>query len=144
MVKMSGCGTVGRGFEPWLRPRCHQCLWIRLMATSTWVKVAWLPCHIHAYTVYTSIGGKGRCRTRCDLWDHCTQARKSAGERYTQALKPVRKDTQSPKQEQSVAPQTGPWSNKKKKKKKKDVWLLIRRLRVLTSQQSFLILRFFS
>ena len=34
-------------------------------------------------------------------------------------MKPVRKDTQSPKQEQSVAPQTGPWSNKNFKKKKK-------------------------
>ena len=66
------------------------------------------PCHIHAYTVYTPIGGKGRCRTRCDLRDHRTQARKSAGERSTPDLKPVRKDTQSPKQEQSVAPQTGP------------------------------------
>ena len=48
----------------------------------------------------------------CDLWDHCTQARKSAGERSTLDLKPVRKDTRSPKQEQSVASQTGPWSNK--------------------------------
>ena len=48
---------------------------------------------IHAYTVYTPIGGKGRCRTRRDLWDHCTQARKSAGERSTPDLKPVRKDT---------------------------------------------------
>ena len=70
------------------------------------------PCRIHAYTVYVPIGGKGRCRTRRDLQDHCTQARKSAGERSTPDLKPVRKDTQSPKQEQSVAPQTGPWSNK--------------------------------
>ena len=70
------------------------------------------PCCIHAYTVYTPIGGKGRCRTRHDLRDHRTQARKSAGERSTPDLKPVRKDTRSPKQEQSVAPQTGPWSNK--------------------------------
>ena len=51
------------------------------------------PCRIHAYTVYTPIGGKGRCRTRCDLWDHRMQARKSAGERSTPDLKPVRKDT---------------------------------------------------
>ena len=64
-----------------------------------------LPCRIHAYTVYTPIGGKGRCHTRCDLQDHSTQARKSAGEISTLDLKPMRKDTQSPKQEQSVAPQ---------------------------------------
>ena len=83
------------------------------------------PCRIHAYTVYTLIGGKGRCRTRRDLRDHRTQARKSAGERSTPDLKLVRKDTQSPKQEQSVAPQTGPWSNKnlKKNKKKLEFWL---------------------
>ena len=92
--------------------RRHQCLWIRLTAASMWVKVTRLPCHIHAYTVYTSIGGKGRCHTRRDLKDHRTQARKSAGERSTPDLKPVRKDTRSPKQEQSVAPQTWPWSNK--------------------------------
>ena len=42
-----------------------------------------------------------------------------AGERSTPDLKPMRKDTRSPKQEQSVAPQTGPWSNKNLKKKKK-------------------------
>ena len=41
------------------------------------------PCHIHAYTVYTPIGGKGRCRTSCDLQDHSTQARKSAGKIFT-------------------------------------------------------------
>ena len=70
-------------------------------------------CRIHAYTVYIPIGGKGRCRTRRDFRDHRTQARKSAGERSTPDLKPLRKDTQSPKQEQSVAPQNGPWSNKK-------------------------------
>ena len=39
------------------------------------------PCRIHAYTVYTPIGGKGRCHTSCDLQDHSTQARKSAGDR---------------------------------------------------------------
>ena len=83
--------------------------------------MAWLPCHIHAYTVYTSIGGKGSCRTRRDLQDHHIQARKSAGERSTSDLKPVRKDTRSPKQEQSVAPQTGPWSNNNKKKPKTGV-----------------------
>ena len=76
------------------------------------------PCHIHAYTVYTPIGGKGRCCTRCDLQDHSTQARKSAGksagEISTLDLKLMRKDTRSPKQEQSVAPQNGPWSRQKK------------------------------
>ena len=77
-------------------------------------------CPIHAYTVYTSISGKGRCHTTCDLWDHHMQARKSAGKRSTPDLKPVRKDTQSPNQEQSVTPQTWPWSNKKKKKKNSD------------------------
>ena len=51
------------------------------------------------------------------------QARKSAGERSTLALKPMRKDTWSPKQEQSMAPQNGHLSNKKfKKKKKKDLF----------------------
>ena len=64
------------------------------------------------YTVYTPIGGKGRCHTSCDLQDHSMQARKSAGERSTLALKPMRKDTQSPKQEQSVAPQNGHLSKK--------------------------------
>ena len=72
-----------------------------------WVKVALLPCHMHAYIVNTSNGGKGRCHTRGDLWDHYTQARESAGERFTLNLKPMRKDTPSPKQEQSVAPQNG-------------------------------------
>ena len=48
----------------------------------------WLPCHIHTYTVYTPIGGKGRCRTSCDLQDHSIQARKSAGKISTLALKP--------------------------------------------------------
>ena len=67
---------------------------------------------IHAYTVYTPIGGKSRCHTSCDLQDHSMQARKSAGEISTLDLKPMRKDTQSPKQEQSVAPQNGPWSKK--------------------------------
>ena len=78
------------------------------------------PCRIHAYTVYTPIGGKGRCCTRRDLQDHSMQARKSADKISTLDLKPMRKDTQSPKQEQSVAPQNGPWSRKKIKKKKKE------------------------
>ena len=73
----------------------------------------WPPCRIHAYTVYTPIGGKGRCHTRHDLQDHSMQARKSAGKISTLDLKPMRKDTQSPKQEQSVAPQNGPWSRQK-------------------------------
>ena len=72
------------------------------------------------YAVYTPIGGKGRCGTSCDLQDHSTQARKSAGERSTLAFKPMRKDTRSPKQEQSVAPQNGHLSNKNLKKKKKN------------------------
>ena len=55
------------------------------------------PCRIHAYTVYTPIGGKGRCHTRHDLQDHSMQARKSAGKISTLDLKPMRKDTQSPK-----------------------------------------------
>ena len=38
---------------------------------------------------------------------------KSAGEISTLDLKPMRKDTQSPKQEQSVAPQKGTWSKQK-------------------------------
>ena len=42
----------------------------------------------------------------------------AAGKISTLDLKPMRKDTQSPKQEQSVAPQNGPWSRQKKKKKK--------------------------
>ena len=54
----------------------------------------------------------------CDLQDHSTQARKSAGEISTLDLKPMRKDTRSPKQEQSVAPQNGPWSKEKNLKKK--------------------------
>ena len=79
-----------------------------------------LPCRIQAYTVYTPIGGKGRCCTRCDLQDH--RKRERVQVRSTLDLKPMRKDTQSPKQEQSVAPRKGPWSNKnlKKKKKKKE------------------------
>ena len=67
------------------------------------------------YTMHTSIGRKGRCYTRWSLWVHSTQARKSAGKKSTLDLKPMRKDTQSPKQEQSVAPQNGHWSNKIKK-----------------------------
>ena len=77
------------------------------------------PCHIHAYTAYTPIGGKGRCHTRCDLHDHSMQARKSAGKISTLDLKPMRKDTRSPKQEQSVAPQNGPWLRQKISKKRK-------------------------
>ena len=73
----------------------------------------WPPCCIHTYTVYTPIGGKGRCHTRRDLQDHSMQVRKSAGKISSLDLKPMRKDTQSPKQEQSVAPQNGPWSRQK-------------------------------
>ena len=82
------------------------------------------PCCIHTYTAYTPIGGKGRCRSRCDPQDHSMQARKSAGKISTLDLKPMRNDTRSPKQEQSVVPQNGPMvqtKNLKKKKKKKGV-----------------------
>ena len=82
----------------------------------------WPPCRIHAYTVYTPIGGKGRCHTRHDLQDHSMQARKSAGKISTLDLKPMWKDTQSPKQEQSVAPQNGPWSRQKILKKRKKTY----------------------
>ena len=74
------------------------------------------PCHIHTYTVYTPIGGKGRCCIRHNVQDHHKQERVQA--RSTLDLKPMRKDTQSPKQEQSVAPRNGPWSSKKFKKNK--------------------------
>ena len=53
--------------------------------------------------------------------DHSMQARKSAGKISTLDLKPMRKDTRSPKQEQSVAPQNGPWSRQKIFKKKKKI-----------------------
>ena len=55
----------------------------------------WPPCRIHTYTVYTPIGGKGRCHTSCDLQDRSMQTRKSAGEISTLVLKPMRKDTKS-------------------------------------------------
>ena len=84
----------------------------------------WLPCCIHAYTVYTPIGGKGRCHTRCDLQDHSMQARKSAGKISTLDLKPMRKATRSPKQMQSVAPQNGLWSRQKILKKTKKTCLM--------------------
>ena len=83
------------------------------------------PCRIHTYAVYTPIGGKGRCHTSCDFQDHSIQARKSAGEISTLNLKPMRKDTRSPKQEQSVAPQNRPWFPKKNFKKKFDEFLKV-------------------
>ena len=43
-------------------------------------------------------------------------------ERSTLDLKAMRKNTQSPKQEQSVALQNGPWSNKKNFKKEEKKW----------------------
>ena len=86
------------------------CMNPTLKATSMCIKMAQLPCCVHTYIVYSSNGGNGRCCTRCDLWDHSSQARKSADEGSTLDLKPIRKDTRSPK---SVAPQNGPWSNKK-------------------------------
>ena len=83
------------------------------------VRGAWPAMPYTLYTVYTPIGGKGRCHTSCDLQYHSMQARKSAGERSTLALKPMRKDTRSPKREQSVAPQNGHLSNKNFRKKRK-------------------------
>ena len=56
-----------------------------------WIKKAQLPCRLHAYTVYTSVCGKGRCQTRCDLCDHDTQTRKNVGERSIPDLKPMRR-----------------------------------------------------
>ena len=96
------------------------CWWFK--SQSMWEKPG-QPCHIHAYTVYTPIGGKGRCHTSCDLQDHNMQARKHADEISTLDFKLMRKDTRSPKQEQSVAPQNGPWSKQKFIKKKKDQFL---------------------
>ena len=96
--------SLGHRFGPRLRPQCHQCFWICLTATSMWVKVTCLPCHIHTYTVYTSIGGKGRCCTRRDLQDHHMQARKSGGKRSTLVWNPWGRTHE-------VAPQNGPWSN---------------------------------
>ena len=57
------------------------------------VRGAWPAMPYTLYTVYTPIGGIGRCRTSCDLQDHSKQARKSAGKRSTLALKAMRKDT---------------------------------------------------
>ena len=85
---MGSTPSPGHRFKPQLRPRHYQCLWICLMATSMWVKLARLP-------LYSS--GKGRCCTKCDLWDHHMQAKKCAGERSTLDFKPMRKETQSPK-----------------------------------------------
>ena len=57
------------------------------------------PCHIHAYTVYTSFGGKGRWHTRDESEESVvhrwgsTQVRES-----TLALKPRADITRSPKQ----------------------------------------------
>ena len=72
-------------------------------------------CHMNQFENYegTSIGEKGRFRTRRYRQNHRMEARKSAGKGSTLDLKPTKKDTRSPKQEQLVAPQNGPWSNKK-------------------------------
>ena len=67
---------------------------------STWNCCAWTPSYVAMQPIFSG-----------ELRDHRTQARKSAGERSTLDLKPMRKDTWSPKQEQSVAPQNGPSSN---------------------------------
>ena len=52
-------------------------------------------CCIHAYTVYTPIGGKGRCSTRCDPQVHRMQAIKCVDDRTNLALKPIERVTRS-------------------------------------------------
>ena len=76
---------------------------------------------LHAYTVYTPIGGKGRCHTSCDLQDHSTQARKSAGEISTLDLKPMRKDTRSPKTGAIIG--SSKWTSVQTKIKKKNRYM---------------------
>ena len=61
----------------------HNCL--PCSASMRYVQ-AWC---IYAYTVFTPIGGKCRCGTRCDSQDHHMQASKSTGERTTLAVKPT-------------------------------------------------------
>ena len=53
----------------------------------TWGMSRWWACCIHAYTMNTPIGEKGRCSTRSDLEVHHMQASKCADERTTLALK---------------------------------------------------------
>ena len=56
------------------------------------------PCHIHAYTVYTSIGGKGRCRTRGESEESVVHRWGSMQVREsTLALKPRADVARSPK-----------------------------------------------
>ena len=102
------------------------------MAPRPWVEKAWLPCCIHTYTVYTSIGGKGRCHTRCDLWDHRTLARKSAGERSTPDLKPMRKDRRSPKLEKFNGSTKWALINKKKNPKKRKKCRVLKIIKMCT------------
>ena len=73
---------------------------------------------IHTYTVYTPIGGKGRCCTRRDLQDHRTQARKSAGERSTPDLKPVSRTHKVQNRSNQWLHKLGLGPTKKLKKKK--------------------------
>ena len=57
------------------------------------------PCRIHAYTVYTHTGGKGRCRTRGESEGSVVHRRGSMQAREsTLALKPRADVTRSPKQ----------------------------------------------
>ena len=44
---MGSSPGIGHRFKLRLRPRCHQCLWIRLTAANMWGKMAQLPCHIY-------------------------------------------------------------------------------------------------
>ena len=57
------------------------------------------PCHIHTYTVYTSIGGKGRCHTRGESEESVVHRQGSTHVREsTLALKRRADITRSPKQ----------------------------------------------
>ena len=64
-----------------------------------WEEPPGQPCRIHAYTVYTTIGGKGRCRTRGESEESVVHRRGSMQVREsTLALKPRADVTRSPKQ----------------------------------------------
>ena len=57
------------------------------------------PCHIHDYTVYTHIGGKGRCRTRGESEESVVHRRGSTQARESTLALKLRADvTRSPKQ----------------------------------------------
>ena len=75
--------------------------------------------NIIPYTMYTSIVRKGRCRTRRDLRDHRMQARKSAGERSTLDVKPMRKTHKVQNKSNQCLQKMGIGPTQKKIKKKK-------------------------